>query len=324
MFLPDRSPLEDEPQPWSRETIEKAYFNSFARTREVVEETEGGRLWRSLSDLQDTLWIFQQSVTELLDEISIFSDRSTGSAFWDEVNSDLAESHKRAVKRCIFSCTSSLMALVDHARKFNKTYPVEGFAAKILERFPSTGPHAFLHRLRNYNLHWRVAEANWNISVDFVRGVREARFVMPKRELLSWDGWNADSRCYIESSPDPIDVRKVFFDYREAVHKFYSWHWGEVLSQHSETCRPYFEYKRIITGIRKRILWNSLLTNPSENFCTYSHLARHLPKQQVERLLALDGQSEAQVDALIEILELQEFFDASLRVKALAFFQKNA
>ncbi|SBV50320.1 hypothetical protein XBLMG947_1098 [Xanthomonas bromi] len=323
MLLNPRNYLETESQPWSREQIERAYFADFVRTSEVIEETVGGHLWRSLNELQDTLWIFQQSVAELFDEIILFSERSTGPGFWNEVNVELAAGHTRAVKRGIFNCTSSVMALVDHARRFKEKYPTEGYEENLVKMFPKNGLHEFLQRLRNYNTHWRIAEANWVITNDFERGVREASFVIEKKELLRWDDWNAGARAYLADAPDTINIRQVFSDYRKSVQNFYEWHRGEVISQYADSYQPYLEYKRIVSGIRKRILWNDVLSQSRVTSNSYVQLAKYIPKHQVENLLALYGRIDKQVELLIEMLCLQEFCDSDLRGKALAFFQRK-
>ncbi|AZR28575.1 hypothetical protein [Xanthomonas vasicola] len=321
MSLKKLSLLEKEPQPWSRELIEKAYFEDFTRAPEVIDETAGGQFWLSLNDLQDTIWIFQQSATELFDEISVFADRSRDLAFWQQVNSIQADSHTKAVKKCIFNCTASLMALVDHARSFQEKYPIDGYSDKAREVFPSDGLHSFLQKFRNYNTHWRVAEANWSISHNFENRAREVQFVITKKELLRWNGWNASAKEYIAKSSDPVDVRHIFSEYRKCVHRFYSWHWGEVLSRYAETYQPYLYYKRVLGGIRKKLLWNMLLTRAPRDANPYAYIGKYLPKEQIEKLLALQSRSEAQADALIEMLDMQEFCSPELKAKAISIFQ---
>ncbi|TWQ40880.1 hypothetical protein FQJ89_03620 [Xanthomonas vasicola] len=320
MLSTELSLLENESQPWSREVIEEAYFKNFVRTPEVIDETAGGQLWRSLSDLQDTIWIFQQSATELFDEISVFADRSRDAAFWRQVNSSQADNHTREVKKCIFNCTSSLMTLVDHARSFQEKYPVNGYLDKKGEVFPS-GLHAFLQGFRNYNTHWRVAEANWNIIHDFETRAREVRFFITQKELFRWTGWNTGAKEYIAKSSDPVDVRHIFSQYRKCVHRFYSWHWGEVLSRYAETYQPYLYYKRVLRGIRKKLLWNMLLTHAPKDANPYAYIGKYLSKEQIEKLLALQSRSEAQVDALIEMLDMHELCGPEMRAKAVSIFQ---
>ncbi|PPV08003.1 hypothetical protein XbrCFBP1976_04685 [Xanthomonas bromi] len=124
-------------------------------------------------------------------------------------------------------------------------------------------------------------------------------------------------------APDTINIRQVFSDYRKSVQNFYEWHRGEVISQYADSYQPYLEYKRIVSGIRKRILWNDVLSQSRVTSNSYVQLAKYIPKHQVENLLALYGRIDKQVELLIEMLCLQEFCDSDLRGKALAFFQRK-
>jgi hypothetical protein len=313
--------LDTMPHPWTREVINTAIFKSFTDAREAIEETPGGKLWRSLNDLQDSLWIFQTSTTELLDEICVFGDRSRDPVFWQSVNSNHADAHTRAVKRHIFNCTSSLMALVDHARVFQKSYPVDGYVDRLRESFSTPGLHSFLQCFRNYNTHWRVAEANWNIHSDFQTGGRATRFIVSKPELLRWDGWCQEAKKYIAEAPGHIDVYDVFSGYRGHAQQFYSWHRGTVLSQYASTYQPYLEYKRLHEGLQKKYHWNMILSHAPKTLNPYEYLVRYLTKPQFETLLALEHRSADQVDALIQMLGMSDFCDASLREKALSLFK---
>ena len=49
--------LETVDQPWSYMEIEKAIFYSFTDARSVIEETAGGKLWRSFQELEDSVWV---------------------------------------------------------------------------------------------------------------------------------------------------------------------------------------------------------------------------------------------------------------------------
>lgn len=313
--------LDSLPHPWTRDDIERAIFANFTDAREAIEETPGGRLWHSFADLQDSLWVLQQAVTDLLDEISLFAGRSLDPSFWHKTESNEADSHTRAVKRYIFNATSSVMALVDHARNFQKSYPVDGYDAKRDKSFAIPGLHNFLQCFRNYNTHWRVAEANWSINKNFLTGAREARFVISKGELNRWSGWCARAREYINSAPDPIDVYNVFSEYRKSVQDFYSWHNGAVLDQYAGTYQPYLEYKRLYEGLQKKCYWNMLISHAPESVNPYAFVGRHLTKKQVESVLALEHRSEAQVDAVITMLGMKDFCSPELRAKVLLLFQ---
>ncbi|WP_162823708.1 hypothetical protein [Lysobacter sp. TY2-98] len=313
--------LDAIPHPWTREAIQQAIFTNFTEAREAIEDTPGGIFWRARLDLEDSLWMFDCSVTELLDEIAVFGERSQSPAFWQTADADQADAHKRAVKRYIFNCTSSLMALVDHARNFQTAYPVTGFRDHLQKCFRTPGLHSFLQCFRNYNTHWRVAEANWSIHSDFRSGHREARFVVSKRELLRWNGWSASARAYISAATDPIDIHATFAEYRRSAQDFYSWHRGAVLAQYSDTFRPYLEYKRLHQGVLKCLKWNALVSHAPKSVNPYTYIAQYLSKAQLEALLALEHGSEAQVDALMNALGIGDFCCPELRRKVASFFE---
>ena len=151
-------------QPWTRADIERAIFHSFTDAKSAIDETEGGKLWRSIQELKDSVWILDANITDLLDEISLFAERSTNPSFWHEAEGSAAESHTRAVKRKLFNCTASVMALVERARELEREKPVPDYAEQRLRHFAPLGLHDFLQCLRNYNTHWRTSQANWTIS----------------------------------------------------------------------------------------------------------------------------------------------------------------
>lgn len=316
--------LDTIPHPWSRDIIETAIFASFSDAREAIEETSGGKLWRALQELEDTIWIFNASTTELLDEICLFGDRSKNPTFWYQPNVNEAEGHTRAVKKKLFHCTSSLMALVDHARNFQRTTPIGEYTDRLKAIFSSPGLHDFLQCLRNYNTHWRIAQANWVIQHDFKSHSREARFTVTKLELLAWDGWTTNAREYIDSASDTIDIYDLFSEYRKHVQGFYAWHKGAILDMHAQILQPYFEYKRLYEGLQKKYSWNSMISHAPKTLNPFQYLDQYLPKHQIERLLAYEHRSKAQVDALIRMLGMEEFCDEALHEKLIALFRPPA
>jgi hypothetical protein len=313
--------LDTIPEPWTREVILTAIFKDFSDARAAIEATPGGQLWRAVEDLDDTIWIFQASVTELLDEICLFADRSKNSTFWEKGNSDEAAGHTRSVKRSLFNCTSALMTLVDHARNFQRDTPVDGYAERLKEDFSTPGLHDFLQCLRNYNTHWRIAQTHWVISHNFQSEGREARFRVTKPELLAWSGWTLPAREFIERADEAIDIYQLFSNYRRHVQSFYAWHKGRVLDHYADTIRQYLEYRRLYEGISKKYEWNLVISHAPKTLNPYQYVGRYLSKNQVARLLAYPHRSEEQVDALIRMLDMEEFCDEALRAKILTLFR---
>lgn len=311
--------LDTIPHPWNHAVIQSAIFKNFTDARTAIEYTEGGRLWRSLQELDESVYILETNTSDLLDEISLFSDRSKNPAFWHQGDGSEADRHTLEVKRKLSNCTAALMALVEHARNFTRTTPVTDYADELKKHFASPGLHDFLQCLRNYNTHWRIAQTNWNISYGRENS-RKARFLVTKAELLAWSGWNAKAKSYIEGVDDSIDVYEVLATYRTHVQKFYAWHRGAVLRQYNAVLRPYLEYKRLYEGISKKYNWNLLISHAPKTLNPLQYLAQYLPPQAVERVLALPHQSKQQVDEVIRLLDMDEFCDDALRDKVYALF----
>lgn len=312
--------LDTIPHPWNDAVIQTAIFKNFTDARTAIEDTEGGRLWRSLQELGDSVYVLETNISELLDEISLFSDRSKNPVFWHQSDGSEAERYTLEVKRKLSNCTAALMALVDHARNFTRTSPVPEYGEELRKHFSSPGLHDFLQCLRNYNTHWRIAQANWVISHDFDAKSRHARFLVTKAELLAWDSWNAMAKGYIEGIKEAVDIYEVFSTYRDNAQSFYSWHRGAVLSQYNAILRPYLEYKRLYEGINKKYHWNMVISHVPKTLNPLQYLSRYLPSHAVERVLALPHQSKQQVDEIIRLLDLDEFCDEALRNKAYALF----
>lgn len=312
--------LNTVPHPWNYAVIETAIFKSFTDARTAIEDTEGGRLWRSLQEINDSVYVLEQNISDLLDEISLFSDRSKNLAFWHQGDGSEAERHTREVKRKLSNSTAGLMALVDHARNFTREWPVPEYAEELKKHFSSPGLHGFLQCLRNYNTHWRIAQANWKITRDHEANSRQASFLVTKADLLAWSGWNAAAKGYIERVTGTVDLYEVFSVYRDNVQKFYTWHRGAVLSQYNAILRPYLEYSRLYKGISKKYSWNMVISHVPKRLNPLQYLPQYLPSQAVERVLALPHKSKQQVDEIIRLLDMDEFCDEAFRDKLYALF----
>lgn len=313
--------LDNIPEPWSVDNIRSAIMHKFMDARLSIEETEGGQLWQAIKELDDTVWIFKSSVEDLFQIISLFAQKTQDPGFWEATNRTNAEHFAREVKRKLFYSTTSVMALVEVSRVFHQKYPVGGFTEKLGACFSTPGLHKFLQDLRNYNSHWRIAEANWRIDYDFEKGSRIARFVVTREDLLAWGRWTSAARAFIESSDKFIDVGATLAEYAKQVKAFYEWHKGVVLVSYAEILKRYFEYKRIHDGLNRRMSWNMILGHLPQGLNPFQYLARYLEPEQIEKIMSFELGSEAQIQALISTLDMERFCDAQLIDKVRKLFQ---
>lgn len=306
--------------PWTRQDIQKAMMSDFRTVQKSIDQTKGGQLWRGINELDDAVWVFSKSTADLLDEISIFGEKSKDIEFWNRTNEKSSEEYVREIKRKLYYCTSSLMTVVDISRAFNKKWPIEDMVEKRNKFFSTPGLHDFLQKLRNFSSHWRIAQANWIIRGDIKNGTRTASFVISKDELLEWEDWGSKAKKYIEEADGDIDIREIFTQYKKYVQQYYCWHKGALLDAYSSILQPFFEYKKLHKGLQQQLMWNMILSNFNPEMNPYQYLARYLSNNQIELILSYEHRSEQQVDALIKILNMEDFFDAQLRAKAMRVF----
>jgi hypothetical protein len=312
--------LDTIPHPWTRSVIEHAIYISFTDAKASIDSTAGGKLWHDLNDLEDSLWIFETSTRDLLDEIVLFGERSKNSIFWEQINESQADLHNREVKKKLFYCTSSLMALVEHSRNFENEVPVKNYSDQLQKIFTTPGLHNFLQSLRNYNSHWRIARTNWVINRDFETRTRDAFFIISKDDLLAWDRWPKAAREFINKVESAVNVYEVFSTYRKQVQDFYAWHKGAVLKQYASLLQPYLEYERLYKGLMKQASWNILASYAPKKINPYQYIEKYLTKNQIERFLAYEHCSVEQIEGLISMMDMQDFCDASLKKKIVAIF----
>lgn len=297
-----------------------AMTQSFTEVQPSIDRTPGGKIWNDLKELDDTVWIFYTSISELIDEICIFGERSKNPEFWNERNEKTADHYTREVKRKLYYCTSSLMTLVDVARTFDTRHKIDGPGIKRAEIFNTPGLHNFFQDLRNFNTHWRIAEANWSINYDMEKGTRTAHFLISKDDLLEWSNWSANAKKYIQDLDESVDVYEILTKYKKQAQKYYAWHKGAVIKQCAQALQQYFEYTKIHEGIRQYQKWNMILSHAKTDTNPFEYLARFLTTPQIESVLSYPKHSEDQVDALIRALDTYQICDNNIKAKLMKLF----
>jgi len=297
-----------------------AMTHNFQEVQPSINRTHGGKIWNDLKGLDDTVWIFFTSITELIDEICIFGERSKDPEFWTKSNEKTAEQYTREVKRKLYYCTSALMTLVDIARNFDKKYSIEGPSVKRPEIFTTPGLHNFLQDLRNFNTHWRIAEANWIINYDMENGTRTTHFQINKKDLIAWSNWTSSAKKYIQDAQKSVNIYEIFTTYKKQAQEYYAWHKGAVIEQNAEALQRYFEYTKIHEGLRQYMKWNMILSHAPKDANPYKYLAKYLSLSQIESVLSYPKHSEQQVDALIRAVDTYQICDTNLKTKLMKIF----
>jgi hypothetical protein len=311
--------LSSIPEPWSENIIRQSIMASFTDAKNTINQTNGGVIWQQLNDLQDTVWIADSCVQDLLDEIAIFDIHSQRNDFWHSVNRNHPENNKN-IKKHIYCATSAFMSIVDHARTFNDKYPISNYQNKILEVFSTSGEHEFIKKLRNYNSHCKISDANWLIKTT--REGRSVSFNLSKSELEKWSGWCSKSKQFISVQDEKIDISSIFISYRDKVLKFYNWHKFMVIDIYSKELNQFFIYKKWYDKVHIELSWNMILSHFNKSNDAYEYLSKYITNHQLEIILSYEYKSTEQIEKLIEIIDTNGACTPSLKSKIFSLVQK--
>lgn len=316
--------LSEHEEPWTEEQVIKAVAFDFQKARRDIDGTTGGRIWAALGEVKDSHWILDHAIDDLLEGINRFSHRSQYQEFWLRINEDERDEYTRNVKRYLFNASSALSALVDHTRSFTETYPVPDVAEMRRKIFREDNLHRFLFDLRNYSLHWRPAQVNWNISIDAGKaGVsRTVQFLLSKSTLLEWNGWKSEAIEFLSSRPEKFDVRELFVEYQSRARAFQSWLQTAATFSHYPDLRQFFEYKKWHDRFNDSWQWNAVAASRGMKRDPYELLQDYLAPRAIEHIYSYHLKSDEQIDRIIELVDLHESVDDSLRAKLREFLRQ--
>ena len=317
--------LSEHDQPWTEGQVHKAIASNFQQAIREIDASDGGRIWAALNEVKDSHWILDQAIDDLLEGINRFAHRSQYQDFWNRVNVDIREDHTKNIKRFLFNASSALAALVDHTRNFLRSYPVPGEPEARRIAFKEDNLHRFLFDLRNYSLHWKPAQANWNIVTDVTEtgASRTVAFLLSKDELGEWSCWKSEAKEFLDSQPERINVRELFIEYQKRARKFHSWLQTAAIITHHINIRQYLEYKKWHHGFHVLWKWNVVADLRDTKRDPYEYLRNYLSPREIEHIFSLELRSDEQINRMIDLVDLDQAVDAPLRARLQEFLRQT-
>jgi hypothetical protein len=144
----------------------------------------------------------------------------------------------------LHNMVSAAITLVDHTRPLIAFYDTaEEFTTEYAARSSTVAqsPRAsFLRKLRNYLLHYGVAQPAQTLRLDAVSANEwdhlEIKLSAPS--LLKWSGWNADHRAFISSFEAGPPLRRLTEQYFEDMVSLYQWLFAQYSVLHPPGVPP--------------------------------------------------------------------------------------
>ena len=293
---------------------------------EVLVDLPGFTAWERLGSYRISLRVFERAVADLIKAIEVFE-----AAVEDDILShrqqDKLDDIEGAIQKELFAATNAAHSLVDHSRRLQRVVENPGYSAKLSECFGNDDLHEFVFGLRRVLHHLHMIKVGWHIEKHFEKGEKasfklnrdQVRFVFEHEKIA------ARALAYLSASPEVIDLKKVFEDYRRRVAEFHAW-FGEALA--SDSLIELRDCERCVQENKNfgaRTSWKAMLgywLNWKEPPNPYDHLCRYLTPDQIAEVYRLPMQSEEQVDKVIEFLDTDHACDADLRNMAYRLFRR--
>jgi hypothetical protein len=178
-------------------------------------------------------------------------------------------------------------------------------------------------------------EADSCIVYSFSEGTNSATFFIGKAVLLRILDAYANRfgtgrklmRDYINTSPDQIDLRAVFLDYRARMARFHGWMGKELESDAFVALRDYDSLVRRKINADQLMFWKAMMGNWLKNWKTppdpHKHLPRYLTPAQLDEVYKLPRNSTEQVDLVIKYVDKENAIDEDLRKQAYELFGRS-
>lgn len=300
-------------RPWDKAHLRACCFKDFVRTREELEKLPGGQILAELKSLRLSLKIFLGAVEDLFLSIGKFKTHAVRPQFWHTTNRSIADELEISVQRGILSSTLCAMALVEHCRKFNEEFKIDGYGRETKRYFGDNELHGFIHSLRRYITHVRFTKANWVVNIS--REGKSVFFLLNRETLSKFNDWNSSAKSYIFKHPDGINVEELFEEYSKEVRKFHSWFLAAVFEKYDQELAEYLNCIRQINGFSSESQWSMLINQvvKQKGLNPYLYLTQYLNDDQIEDVFSHPYRSAEQIDRIIELVDSYQICTEVLR-----------
>jgi len=230
---------------------------------EQIKVTEGHRIQTKIRGLASSYYVFLGNYEMLVRALDYFGREEVFMELWREDNRIKLERFIDEVTRLLHNFLAGAKSLVDHTRVFNEDmYEGHGFKQiyqekvdRDLKRSPIV---CFVQNLRNYVLHKQLPISSATLSLRGDRGTIKAfdnTIKLDVNELREWDKWKPESRDYLDSLDDKVQIRHIVDKYVGDIRAFYQWfgeQQGQVYhSEFAELSRLKTQYEQIYEQVRE-------------------------------------------------------------------------
>jgi hypothetical protein len=198
---------------------------------EQIKATEGHRIQAKIRGLMSSYYVFESNYHWLVRALDHFGRTEVLLELWKEDNRAKLGRFIDEVTRLLHNFLASAKTLVDHTRVFkNEMYEghefKEIYQGKLDRDLGKSEIVRFVQDLRNYVLHKQLPLAHAELSFKGGEGAVsdfDSTIKLDVNRLREWDRWKPESRAYLDTLDDKVQIQDVVERYETAIRAFYQW-----------------------------------------------------------------------------------------------------
>lgn len=227
-------------------SFEKIIEEDDRSRRELIDDahySEGGKVFFDIKSLYTTLNMVNKNYRLLCKKRNEFVNR--GAEYW--LVNDTQEFFREYLRR-LHNYAASVHTLISHTYTFLDRYENKKpeLKEKYFEELRSRGLDVKVQLLRQIR---HYTQKNWEppLSARISPAVseddeEELELLLDKEKMLEWDGWDSETKPFLESLDGDIEITELAIEYQSEINDFYDWFRTLTLSIF------YAEMKQFITA----------------------------------------------------------------------------
>ena len=241
----------------------------------------------SLRGFNISIYTFDKNYSALRKLIEFLAnDPKAEPLFWVR-NRDKLQNVMREIIRLLHNHVASALSLLDHTRRLHRKLYSEGekfndYQVRIDKEFARDPLAQFVKGLRKYCQHYKSPDLA--ITTSWQKGDESATRTVGlfKEDLLTFDGWSAAAKKYLEAVEEKVDVLEVATAYRDKLLGFYEWFRSRQLDIHSEELKAFRDKETELL----------ILTLEDRLESAFRHRNHEIPHERDEIFLSIFSSSE--------------------------------
>lgn len=310
--------------PWEEEALRKTLFRNLEATNEALRRMPGYRIHEAISQLNDTVKLFNESADYLhaqIDGLEMLLKRRKHGYLGDREG----EKRQRAeISKGLYYFMNAAFSAVEGGRRVRDRVRKAGtdisseYAGQCRAVFDEQ-EHEFVKHLRHTVTHVQVPGTGSSHSMG---GDEERVSIFINAAALDIADWKPAAKSYVAQNNN-VDLKDLILSYQPKVNSFAKWLIKKVKREFEGEISDYIRCKSIVKKYTSRTLYKlfNQLAKPGVTD-PYDHLARFLTDDQIERVMRLPMRSKQQVDEIILLADDCEAVDDELRTALYELFSK--